>query len=84
MLLDGDEFVSDIAQDIRYSEDVLNLEYIPFYLFNNKTVIQGSVSEGDYLKTLTSSFDEWQKNGVSANPDNFISGQACSIDGKCS
>lgn len=85
VLLNSKTFVDEIEKDIRYSEDILNLEYIPFYLFNNKTIIQGSVSENDYLEVLSKSYDEWKKNGVSDKTDNdIVSGQSCSIDGKCS
>lgn len=83
-VLDEKKYLGEIAGDIRYSEDVLNLEFIPFYLFNNKTIIQGSVADEVYLETLQQSFDDWQKNGISTQIDNSFLGKACSIDGKCS
>lgn len=84
-LLAGDEYKSEIEKDIRYSEDNLNLEYIPFYLFNNKMVIQGSLPDQDYVNVLWQAYDDWKVNGVSKTiDDDIISGQSCSIDGKCS
>ncbi len=35
-MLDSDKYLDEIKEDIAYSEDQLNLEYIPFYVFNNK------------------------------------------------
>ncbi|NDW09146.1 DsbA family oxidoreductase [Dysgonomonas sp. 520] len=83
LLLNGDSFLDEIEKDIRRSEDILGLEYIPFYLFNNRDKIEGSIADDDYLKILTKAFDNWKINGVSDVSGDFISGQACSIDGKC-
>lgn len=82
--LDSNEYLEEISQDIRYSEDKLDLEYIPFYLFNNKDIIQGSLSTEEYLDVLTKSFANWKENGVSQQGGDRISGKACSIDGTCS
>lgn len=81
-MLDGNEFLTELTEDIRYSEDQLNLEYIPFYLFNNKTIIQGSISGDVYLETLKKTFDDWKSNGVSTQTDHSVKGIGCSIDGK--
>lgn len=83
-LLKNDKFREEIDKDIRYSEDHLMLEYIPFYLFNNKYVIQGSVKDDDYLSTLQKSYTDWKENGIGQGPENSVEGQSCSIDGKCS
>lgn len=83
-MLDSNEYVSEIAEDIRYSEDKLNLEYIPFYLFNNKTIIQGSVDNEVYTETLKKTYADWLINGTSTDIDGSFVGKACSIDGKCS
>lgn len=84
-MLDSDRYYSEIKEDIEYSENVLNLEYIPFYLFNNKEIVQGSIAVEDYLSVLTKSYDDWVKNGVASEADkDIISGQSCSIDGVCS
>lgn len=83
MLL-SDIYVSDIEKDIQYSENELNLEYIPFYVFNNKQIVQGSISIEDYLKVLQEAYAEWEKGGVSDGNGEIISGQSCSIDGVCS
>ena len=83
-MLSGNLFVADIQKDIEYSETKLNLEYIPFYLFNNKHIVQGSISVDDYLEVLNKSYAEWEKEGVATEQENAINGQACSIDGNCS
>lgn len=83
-MLDSDQFIDDIRKDIDYSEYELNLEYIPFYLFNNKQIVQGSIASEDYLKVLNEAYAEWEKDGVSEGKGNVISGQSCSIDGHCS
>ncbi|WP_280670586.1 MULTISPECIES: DsbA family protein [unclassified Dysgonomonas] len=83
-MLDSDLFKNDLEADIRYSEDVLNLQFIPFYVFNNKEIIQGIISEDEYLEVLNKSYAEWKASGVAETPGDIISGQACSIDGKCS
>lgn len=85
-MLEGDTFVNDIKEDVIYSEEKLNLQYIPFYLFNNKDIIQGSLSVDEYMEVLTKSYNDWKLHGV-ASPDSKgdrISGDACSIDGVCS
>lgn len=83
-MLDSDAYLMEMEKDIDYSENGLNLEYIPFYLFNNKHIVQGSISVEDYLNVLTKSYDEWEKSGVAHDPTDIISGQSCSIDGVCS
>lgn len=83
-MLDSDKYVADIKKDIEYSENELNLEYIPFYLFNNKQMVEGSIAISDYLDVLTKSYGEWEQNGVSDEKGEIISGQSCSIDGVCS
>lgn len=84
-LLNGDEFVIDIEADIRFSEDELDLEYIPFYLFNGKDIIQGSLAEEEYLDVLHNSYNFWKENGVSkGGGGERHKGRACSPDGTCS
>lgn len=83
-MLDSDIYLSDIKEDIRHSEDDLQLEYIPFYLFNNKDVIQGSLSEDEYLSVIQKSYDDWKLNGISKEKGKRLNGRACSADGVCS
>lgn len=83
-MLSGNLFVADIQKDIDYSENKLNMEYIPFYLFNNKHIVQGSISVDDYLEVLNKAYAEWEQDGVASEQEEAISGQACSIDGNCS
>lgn len=83
-LLDSDKYLAEIKKDIEYSENELNLEYIPFYLFNNKEIVEGSIAVEKYLDILNKSYAEWEQNGVSTGRGEIISGQSCSIDGVCS
>ncbi|MFV0420515.1 MAG: DsbA family oxidoreductase [Dysgonomonas sp.] len=83
-MLDSDKYLAEIKQDIEYSENELNLEYIPFYLFNNKEMVEGSIAVDKYLEVLHKSYAEWKQNGVAAEKGEIISGQSCSIDGVCS
>lgn len=83
-LLNGDEFLSEIEKDIRHSEDNLDLEYVPFYLFNNKDVIQGSLADEEYLAVLDKAYQDWKANGVSSGKGDRHKGRACSADGVCS
>lgn len=83
-ILDSDKYLSEIKKDIEYSENELGLEYIPFYLFNNKQVVQGSIPVEDYLKVLNEAYADWEASGVSSEKGEVISGQSCSIDGVCS
>lgn len=79
----NNKYSINIEKDMEYSENELNLEYIPFYLFNNKHIVQGSIATDEYLKLLESSYDEWKQNGVSKKRGDIVSGQSCSIDGVC-
>ena len=83
-LLDGDKYRTDIKADVEYSENQLELEYIPFYLFNNKEMVEGSIAVDKYLEVLTRAYAEWEQGGVSSEKGDIISGQSCSIDGVCS
>lgn len=83
-MLDSDKYLDEIKEDIAYSEDQLNLEYIPFYVFNNKQRVEGSIAIEKYLEVLEESYAEWEKGGVSSGEGEIISGQSCSIDGVCS
>lgn len=86
LMLDSDRYLDEIKQDIAYSENELNLEYIPFYLLNNKEMIEGSIAIEDYLDVLTKAYAEWEQSGEAsgAGKGDMISGQSCSIDGVCS
>lgn len=83
MLLSND-FQDEIKEDIRYSENVLDLEYIPFYLINNQEIIQGSLDQSEYLPVLSRAYSYWEKNGPGMVGNNRTNGSACSIDGVCS
>lgn len=84
-MLDSEKYKAEIAKDIEYSENELGLEYIPFYLFNDKHIVQGSIATEDYLKVLSKSYTEWESNSSSPQEKgDVISGQSCSIDGVCS
>lgn len=84
-LLDGDEFLVDIEADIQFSEVGFGLEYIPFYLFNGKDIIQGSLAEEEYMEVLNKSYNFWKENGTSkGGGGDRRKGRACSPDGTCS
>lgn len=83
-MLDSKKFLAEIKKDIEYSENELNLEYIPFYLFNNKEIVEGSIAIEKYLEVLNKAYAEWEQNGVATEKGEIISGQSCSIDGVCS
>lgn len=83
-MLDSRKYLSEMEKDIEYSENGLNLEYIPFFLFNNSHVVQGSVSVDEYLQVLEKSFSEWEKSGVASGKGDVVSGKSCSADGVCS
>lgn len=83
LLLDTDKYSNDIQKDVDYSDNELNLEFIPFYRINGKQIIQGSIAVEDYLKVLNKAYDEW-KTGKSSGGDAVVNGKSCSIDGVCS
>lgn len=76
-MLDSERFMKDIKSDMAYSENVLHLQYIPFYQINDKITIQGSLSVEEYLQALESAIDDNVE-------DTSFSGKSCSIDGVCS
>lgn len=78
------DYIEDIKKDIEFSENEYDLQYIPFYIFNNKHIVQGSIEVEDYLEVLEKSYAEWEHNGVSTEKGDTISGHSCSIDGVCS
>jgi len=82
-MLDSDKYKVDIEKDIEYSENELNLEYIPFYVFNGEQMVQGSIAPEKYLEVLNEAYQEWET-GISSGNGEIISGQSCSIDGVCS
>lgn len=84
-MLDSNEFIDEIANDIRYSEDELELEYIPFYRINNKDIVQGSLPVEEYLKAVSKAYEEWKAGSVSsAKGSRTKGGASCSSDGVCS
>ncbi len=82
-LLSSDKYIADIKKNIEYSENEYDLEYIPFYVFNNKQIVQGSIASEKYLEVLNEAYKEWES-GISSGNGEIISGQSCSIDGVCS
>lgn len=76
-LLNSERFLQEIKDDIAYSENVLRLEYIPFYQIDGKITIEGSLAIDEYAKAL-----EAAVNG--ADDSTNFTGQSCSIDGVCS
>ena len=84
-MLDSDKYLEQIEKDIDYSENGLNLEYIPFYYFNNKDIIQGSIEVEDYIDMLNKAYTEWKEHGVGrGDGEKRSGGRSCSADGVCS
>ncbi len=81
-IFNSDAYLDQIKKDMEYSENELELEYIPFYRFNEKHIIQGSIAIEDYLSVLKKAYAEWES-GDSSGESDLISGQSCSIDGVC-
>lgn len=83
---DSFEYSEDVKNDTIRAEEEYDLEYIPFYLLNNKYIIQGSIPVEEYLETLHKAYNEWKNGGESSEQDkaNVITGKSCSIDGTCS
>lgn len=83
-MLDSDRYLEQIEKDIEYSENGLSLEYIPFYYFNNKHIIQGALDVKDYTDMLEKSYAEWKEYGKGTGGGEKRNGRACSADGVCS
>ncbi|MDR0537187.1 MAG: DsbA family oxidoreductase [Tannerellaceae bacterium] len=83
-MLNGNIYTNGIKEDLKYADESLNLEYIPFYLFNEKNAIQGSLPSETYLKMLTTEYEKWKSGDTSDATRERIEGRACSIDGHCS
>lgn len=84
-MLDSDRYIEQIEKDIDYSENGLNLEYVPFYYFNNKHIIQGSIEVNDYLDMLEKAYSEWKEQGIGkGDGEKRSGGRSCSADGVCS
>lgn len=85
--LDSFEYTEDIITDIHRADNELNLEFIPFYLLNNKYIMQGSVDKEEYIPAITNAYEDWKINGIAdedTDKKNIIKGRACSPDGTCS
>jgi len=84
-MLDSNNYLDDIKKDIQYAENELKLEYIPFYRFNNRQMVEGSIPVERYLEVLQEAYSEWKQGVVSSSGnEEIICGQSCSIDGICS
>lgn len=83
-MLNSDNYLADIKEDMRHSEEQLKLEFIPFYLLNNKDVIQGSLAEEEYLEALDKAYADWKANGGGNGEGTRTKGRTCSPDGTCS
>ena len=83
--LNSNVYLDEIKEDMDYSENELGLEYIPFYRFNERHIIQGSITVEDYLSVLEKAYAEWESGAkYDDNENENISGEpSCSIDGTC-
>lgn len=83
-MLQGDKYKKEVNDDIQQAEQ-LSLNYIPWYRFNGKYVVEGSIEVSDYLDLLNRSYAEWSSGkAVESSNDSVIQGQSCTIDGVCS
>jgi len=79
-MLTGELFARDVREDHHYVLREFKIEYIPFYIFNEKHILQGDISEEEYKSTIqTVLFGQPDINDLS-----FPQGPSCSIDGCCS
>ena len=83
-ILDGGSYYEEIKKDKEYADKELNLEYIPFYLINGRHIIQGSLSEDEYLNIIENAYLEWTSGKTWEEGDNIMGGKSCSTDGVCS
>jgi len=83
-MLDGNAYFDEIKKDKEFSDYKLKLEYIPFYLINDKHTIQGSIAEDVYLQVIENAYQEWKSGKTVNEQNNIIGGKSCSIDGVCS
>lgn len=86
--IDSFEYSEEVKNDITTAEEKLHLEFIPFYLLNNKYKIQGSISTENYIEIIQEAYTDWLENGsheeITDNENNITTGKSCSIDGTCS
>lgn len=82
-MLNSDQYESEVKEDICYSEEELDLQYIPFYRIDEKFVIQGSLTEEEYSDILERAYNAAKENNTSSDTINPMNGKACSIDGTC-
>lgn len=80
------EYSEEIQNDVYRADEELKLDYIPYYLLNNKFTLQGSVPVSEYVDIIRKAYDDWKINGVSdgTSKTDIVGGKSCSIDGTCS
>lgn len=75
------QFNDGIAQDIQEAI-VLDIQVVPYFIFNKHTIISGVQEETKILQTLETAYQQWKNNNTPTN-STFMEGKSCSIDGHC-
>ncbi len=75
------QFNNSIAQDIQEAT-ILDIQVVPYFIFNKHTIISGVQEETKILQALESAYQQWKENNTSTD-STFIEGKSCSIDGHC-
>ncbi|MFZ4398849.1 MAG: DsbA family oxidoreductase [Bacteroidales bacterium] len=79
--LNNDEYAYLVKQDIQEARS-LEVEGVPFFLFNGKYAVYGAQPVDIFLQTIQKSFNDWRKENPVSEID-IIKGQSCSANGKC-
>lgn len=82
-MLQGTSYEQDVRADIKRAEE-LNVDFVPWYQFNGKQVVEGSIEVAAYLEVLQTAYAEWSGDeAANGGDDSIIQGQSCTIDGIC-
>ncbi|MEI6695453.1 MAG: DsbA family oxidoreductase [Bacteroidota bacterium] len=77
----NDEYAYMVKQDIQQAKN-LEVEGVPFFLFNGKYAVYGAQAVDAFLQTIQKSYADWRKENPVSEIET-LKGQTCSADGKC-
>ncbi len=80
-VLESDKYADEVQADI-YEAYQVDVQSVPFFVFNNRYGVSGAQDVDVFLKTLERSFREW-KQANEKRPLDVIDGESCSVDGNC-
>lgn len=80
-VFDEQRYIAEIHAEMKAAQE-MELDYIPYFRFNESHVISGVQSEKRYLDTLERAYGEWKNGETPISPDHY-EGKSCSIDGHC-